>query len=234
VRLYRRRAVPAVVARLNACQRDKVSPKQNSPARKPGQGAGPYGGFVLTGRAQAWPLPRARAVTALHPSRGGISMRSRRGRMYSGVPLLDPREPATRSWLLTSDTPDLSQASSLAARLARAEDTRARFHESEHHPDEAPSSSRRQKSPRSRTQPRCSGLRHGLLAQMGPPEIAISAVRRRTYGWGPLAPGWPPAGLRSCRGPARTDWDFWFSHALVGRLGVATVDISTARPYRTG
>jgi hypothetical protein len=52
-------------------------------------------------------------------------MRSRRGRMYSGVPLLDPRESATRSWLLTSDTPDLSQASSLAARLARGEDTRA-------------------------------------------------------------------------------------------------------------
>jgi hypothetical protein len=45
--------------------------------------------------------------------------------MYSGVPLLDPREPATTSWLLTSDTTDLSQASSLAARLARADDTRA-------------------------------------------------------------------------------------------------------------
>ena len=46
--------------------------------------------------------------------------------MYSGVPLVDPREPATTSWLLTSDTPpDLPQASSLAARLARTEDTRA-------------------------------------------------------------------------------------------------------------
>ena len=46
--------------------------------------------------------------------------------MYSGVPLVDPREPAATSWLLTSDTPpDLSQASSRAARLARAEDTLA-------------------------------------------------------------------------------------------------------------
>jgi hypothetical protein len=59
--------------------------------------------------------------------------------MYSGVPLVDPREPATTSWLLTSDTPDLPQASSLAARLTRTEDTR---------PDEAASSSRRQKSRR--------------------------------------------------------------------------------------
>ena len=46
--------------------------------------------------------------------------------MYSGVPLVDPREPAATSWLLTSDAaPDLSQGSSRAARLARAEDTLA-------------------------------------------------------------------------------------------------------------